>query len=105
MPTFWSADKIVHFICYAAFSFWVAFACNIKTKNQLWIPILIISLWGITDEIHQMFVPYRSSSVFDWLADTLGAALGSVIYVFIGIKVIGWMLSFMPENEEANFES
>lgn len=99
MPTFWSADKVVHFFCYAGFAFWVAFACNIRAKRQVWIPISIISLWGITDEIHQMFVPYRSASVFDWLADTLGASLGSAVYVFLGVKIFDWIFSHLSKKE------
>jgi len=33
-------------------------------------------LWGALDELHQTFVPGRSLSGGDWLADALGAALG-----------------------------
>jgi VanZ family protein len=33
-------------------------------------------LWGAFDELHQTFVPGRSLSGGDWLADALGAALG-----------------------------
>lgn len=95
MPTFWSADKIVHFFCYAGFSFWISFACNIRKANQVWIPVFIIAVWGITDEIHQSFVPYRSPSVYDWLADTTGAAIGAFIYVFIGVKIFDWILRYV----------
>ena len=100
MPTFWSADKFVHFLCYAGFSFWTAFACNIKRKKQIWIPSLIISLWGISDEIHQSFVPFRSPSLYDWFADTLGAILGAIIYVFIGIRIINFILSYLPKSKK-----
>src|SRR5579885_1645781 len=31
------------------------------------------SLYGLTDEVHQAFVPSRESSMWDWVADTLGA--------------------------------
>ena len=34
----------------------------------------IATAYGATDELHQWFVPGRSSEVADWLADTLGAA-------------------------------
>ncbi len=83
MPTFWNADKVVHFFCFAGFSFWVAFACNIKSYKMTWLPTLIISLWAVTDEIHQSFTPGRDASVFDWIADTTGAFLGAVIFVLL----------------------
>lgn len=33
------------------------------------------SLYGLSDEWHQSFVPGRESSAADWLADSFGAAL------------------------------
>lgn len=83
MPSFWNADKVVHFFCFAGFSFWIAFACNINKFRLIWIPTLIISLWAITDEIHQSFTPSREPSVLDWLADTSGAAVGALIFVWV----------------------
>ena len=88
MPSFWNADKLVHFFCYSGFCFWVAFACNIKNYKKVWLPILIVSLWGVSDEFHQSFVPGRSVSVFDWMADTFGASLGAVVYVFFITRIL-----------------
>ena len=87
MPTVWNADKVVHFFCFAGFSFWVAFACNIKSYKKVWLPTLIISLWAVTDEIHQSFTPGRESSALDWFADTAGAFLGAVVFVFVVTKI------------------
>jgi VanZ family protein len=33
------------------------------------------SLYGISDELHQSFVPGRTPDVHDWIADTWGAAV------------------------------
>ena len=33
--------------------------------------ILILALYGLTDEIHQSFVPYRSATVIDLVKDVL----------------------------------
>ena len=83
MPGFWNADKLVHFICFGGFAFWVAFACNIKTAKKWWLPVVIISLYGIIDEFHQSFTPGRETSVLDWLCDTTGAAMGTFVYLFV----------------------
>jgi len=88
MPSFWNADKLVHFFCFAGFSFWVAFATNIGSYKKTWLPTLIISLWAISDEIHQSFTPGRDASFFDWLSDTGGAFVGAVIFVFVLTKII-----------------
>lgn len=37
----------------------------------------IAVLWGVSDEIHQAFVPHRDPSLFDLLADAVGAGLGA----------------------------
>lgn len=38
--------------------------------------VVMSSLYGVTDEFHQSFVPGRSPSVEDWCVDTLGACVG-----------------------------
>ncbi|MCR5613710.1 MAG: VanZ family protein [Treponema sp.] len=88
LPTFRNADKVIHFLCFGALSFWVAFACNIKTYKKIWLPTLIVSVYGIIDEIHQCFTPGRSCSVLDWCADTVGAVVGAVLFVFVIKKII-----------------
>jgi VanZ family protein len=42
--------------------------------------IVAASLYGASDEFHQSFVPMRDADVHDWLADTLGATAGAVVY-------------------------
>lgn len=39
--------------------------------------VLITSAYGMIDEIHQYYVPGRDCNVWDWMADTIGAALGA----------------------------
>ncbi len=41
------------------------------------IAIAIASLYGVTDEIHQSFVPQRYPDPKDWLTDTIGASIGA----------------------------
>jgi len=51
------------------------------SKWPAWLAVLIVSVFGVTGEWHQSFVPGRSGEVFDWLADTTGAALAVTLYV------------------------
>lgn len=37
------------------------------------------SLYGVTDEIHQIFVPLRSCDPADWAVDTVAACLGAAL--------------------------
>jgi VanZ family protein len=42
--------------------------------------IILGSLAGAADERSQLNVPGRECSVYDWMADTVGAALGPLVY-------------------------
>ena len=92
MPGFAYSDKFVHLICFGALAFcwslWFSYDkwCE-KPLKHLLIVILIVSVYGIIDEIHQSFVPGRFPSVYDWIADTLGAILGGTAG-FILAKII-----------------
>ena len=48
-----------------------------------------VTLYGVVDEIHQSFTPGRSSSVFDWLADTAGGFLGACAFVLF-VSIFFW---------------
>lgn len=74
-PSFPFADKLVHLLAYGLLASLIYFA---REKSQaifhpIFIPFLIAFLYGVSDEIHQHFVPGRESDVFDALADALGA--------------------------------
>ena len=55
--------------------------------------LVISSLYGLTDEIHQSFVPYRSATVIDLVKDCIGVLVASwVLYGAYQGKTIseGW---------------
>lgn len=73
-------DKALHFIEYGVLSILFFFSLkksmpdhNIKTIALL--SILFSSLYGVSDEIHQYFVPGRESSMGDVMADFIGAVI------------------------------
>lgn len=48
-----------------------------KIVQLVFISIALASLYAVTDEFHQSFVPGRLCDPADWLTDTLGATLGA----------------------------
>ncbi|MBI5232109.1 MAG: VanZ family protein [Coriobacteriales bacterium] len=60
----------------------VALAGRARPGAVVALAVLAASVYGITDEIHQAFVPGRVSDVADWGLDTLGAVLGSILAIW-----------------------
>lgn len=52
--------------------------------------IIIILLYAISDEVHQLFIPGRSSEVRDVLIDTIGGTTGIIIYYYYR-RFIQWI--------------
>jgi VanZ family protein len=82
------SDKVLHAVeyailgalCYRGFRWGVN---GQMASHALLFAIVTTSLYGMTDEAHQLFVPFRESSWLDWLADTAGAATGALSWRFI----------------------
>jgi len=75
------ADKFIHLGEYGLFAFILTrFLVQLGWKNPYIWAVLIASFYGITDEIHQFYVPGRTMEVYDWMADTLGGLAGSQLY-------------------------
>jgi VanZ family protein len=79
-------DKVQHLLAYAVLAvgvaFWFSRARWQERAVQTFIAVACItSIYGVTDEVHQYFVPGRNCNVWDWLADTIGAALGATLYI------------------------
>jgi len=52
---------------------------NIPIRNAILLAILISSIYGISDEIHQIFVPGRTFDILDITADLSGSVIGAVV--------------------------
>lgn len=83
------SDKSGHSIGYALLAGLLlrAFAGG-RVQGITWargfLAIVLATLYGVTDEFHQLFVPGRSADRYDVLADFLGASLG---------VALGWLAS------------
>ncbi|HWP82832.1 MAG TPA: VanZ family protein [Bacteroidota bacterium] len=43
--------------------------------NSLWAAFVLTCIYGILDEIHQLYVPGRWADIYDVVADSMGAAI------------------------------
>jgi VanZ family protein len=79
LPSVLGWDKLQHCAAYAVGGFLIARALGGGWRGAL-LAAVLGSLYGASDEVHQLFVPYRSTDVLDWMADTLGVAAGACLW-------------------------
>ena len=70
-----------HFGVYAVLGalLFLAFAHETVPGRAVAYAVLTASLYGVTDELHQAFVPGRVPDAADWGMDTLGALAGALL--------------------------
>lgn len=56
--------------------------------------VALASAYGVTDELHQLFVQGRHSDPVDWLVDTVGAFVGAFV-----LSLVWRRLSINNEDE------
>ena len=72
------SDKVLHACAYMGLAFLSYISMNKSgIKKYIFIAaFLFTSIYGVTDEFHQSFVPGRDSSTGDLIADFSGAFIG-----------------------------
>ncbi|MGE0394051.1 MAG: VanZ family protein [Vicinamibacterales bacterium] len=85
-------DKVLHLLGYALLGALATRATaggagRRVTLGAALAAVAVTSGYGITDEIHQGFVPLRTRELADWYADTAGGALGALVLAAWGILV------------------
>ncbi len=87
LPSVWISDKIMHLIEYTGFGFLMIRAIDEKRRfvlrKALIYSIIIVLFYGLTDEIHQSFVPSREFSFSDLFYDCFGGLIGGLVYRWI----------------------
>jgi VanZ family protein len=78
-PSVSNFDKVAHFSVYGLLATLVVRA--LISARAFW-AIVIVSIFGLSDELHQHFTPGRSMEFMDWVADTLGATLAVGLYTY-----------------------
>jgi len=79
-------SSLAHFGVYAvlgALYLW-ALPRSERTWRTAFAAVVLASLYGITDEFHQSFVPGRVPDPADWLVDTAGAL--AAVLVISGVR-------------------
>ncbi len=85
-PVFPHSDKLLHFIEYALFGFLMLRALSYSYKDKKsaiylrFLAVSIVIFYGITDEIHQYFVPSRDMDILDLVTDSIGALIGQLFF-------------------------
>lgn len=85
LPNIVNIDKVLHCLAYAVLGLSFLFALPPQWRRQRPIPVgvavvLFCVLYGISDEFHQSFIPGRSSSGGDVLADGVGGFLAAIAH-------------------------
>jgi VanZ family protein len=95
-------DKIAHTVAYAILGYLTARALFYQSRFPGWrkkfllFAILLGIVYGISDEIHQYFVPGRVADVGDLIADGVGVILG--VMIFRCRASLGRAISFHRES-------
>ena len=85
LPSFRFMDKLLHVAAYGVMGvlFYRAYqTLRIKNNPQIlvWLSMASASVYGISDEIHQYFIPERNADLYDVAADIIGAVCGVYLY-------------------------
>jgi VanZ family protein len=75
------SDKPAHAFGYLGFGLVIARAIGGGlplriTMRQALVGLALAAFYGVTDEVHQRFVPGRSADIVDWFSDCIGSAIG-----------------------------
>ena len=78
------ADKAVHFALFgglaALVSLGMHYSARAGTRAHFFAPVLFALLYGVSDEVHQAFIPMRQPEVWDVVADRKSTRLNSSHY-------------------------
>ncbi len=79
------SDKLVHGVEYGILGIllYQAFHQTTPTIGSITLAVICALIFGISDEIHQWFVPHRQADTLDLLADVVGATFFVFAWVFL----------------------
>ncbi|KAA3662577.1 MAG: VanZ family protein [Calditrichaeota bacterium] len=85
--TFTLSDKFAHLLAFMPLGFFIYSAQQewplVDRRFSFKLTMVFGLLYGLSDEIHQIFVPGRYFDIFDFIADGIGVYLGAVSFVLL----------------------
>lgn len=93
--------KLAHLFEFAFLAFCLNaafFYARQQRPAYLW-ALCLTSLYGASDEFHQLFVPGRACQLRDWLIDTSGAAAGTLVFFLL---LFLWRKIFLKWKQGGN---
>jgi VanZ family protein len=93
IPAVGVSDKLNHFFAYLVLSVLLYLTFIFQEKAPLLreypatFTLLIGSVYGIIDELHQLLIPGRHAEVLDWIADFLGVIAGILIVKLLFLRI------------------
>ena len=79
-------DKVAHAGAYTILGAALAWGAA-RTRMMPLLAVSIGMFYGVTDEVHQLFVPGRHFDLMDWLADSVGVTLGVALFYPLFIRL------------------
>jgi VanZ family protein len=80
LPSVDFADKVVHFFMYFFLTFFWLLAIP-RLNNYLFLLLIIVVAWGgLIEFLQEFFIPTRSGSVLDAVANTFGGLFAILFY-------------------------
>jgi VanZ family protein len=80
-------DKLGHAILYSVLGVLLSRALTkpggLSKITRGLLAVLLATAYGVSDELHQSFVPHRTMDIADVAADFVGAAIGAAAYLVI----------------------
>jgi VanZ family protein len=99
------SDKTGHTLAYAVLALLVLYALadgrisGVTMRNTL-LAIVIATIYGASDELHQRFVPGRSPDLLDVRADAIGATIGAAVARLAAVVRAWGILGFSSDRVE-----
>ena len=93
LPDITNLDKLLHAVAYGVLALTTLYAVpedtyRAKPYRISLLVVLLCLLYGSSDELHQSFVPARTPSLFDLLADILGGVAAVVVWFKMKKKTV-----------------
>jgi len=82
LPDVGISDKISHLLAFFGLAVLLSLTFQFQEKwnklktNYKIYTFWVVTLYGFLDELHQLFIPGRSGTLDDWVADIIGGIIG-----------------------------